>query len=274
MQKVLVILTAYNCEKYLDRCLAPWLRLREAYPGSIDISAVSVPFAEFPASEQDRTQTMLRERLFVGEIDWLSCEQVQNGWTEWDARTLALRSAKKDDQGQPAYDLIFLLDGDEVYRDDLFSISSLFALVESMPEIASFHLPLTNLVFTPVTALAEPFYVRRIWRVKYSWLSASRFANDNSIDYIGCKSGRKAAEDRNLPTYFVPPHTVAVDHYTWLNDATSQKKISYQKARWGECPYCWDSETGLRIDGNFYAKRGQKLPDIILTSDVKRAGAK
>lgn len=30
--KIGVLLTAYDCEKYVERCLAPWLKLRVAPP--------------------------------------------------------------------------------------------------------------------------------------------------------------------------------------------------------------------------------------------------
>lgn len=269
MKKVLVILAAFNNQRYLAACLAPWLRLKRAHPGKIFISAVSVPFLSFDSTVFDSTQPMLKDYRSLGSIDALVTAKDAT-FTEAEARNLALDNAKTSKGFVFDYDFLFVLDGDEVYRDDLAPLEAMFEQAENEPA-ECFKVPFTNITFAPDLAQNHMLWSNRIWRKpEDERKTVLRFGDDNGIDVCNAISGAKLYEDRSKPIGKISMENVAVDHFTWLNDLTSKRKISYQRARWGFCSFQWDQAAGLQFDASYYADRGEKVPDVVPLHSIQR----
>jgi hypothetical protein len=85
----------------------------------------------------------------------------------------------------------------------------------------------------------------RIHRVRVGDLRAAWFWNDNNIEYRTSDPGR-TVKDINLPGGKIPKAIAWVDHFSWLNDERSRRKIAYQSSRTGwKCAFKWDTEKGL-----------------------------
>lgn len=273
MQKVLVILTAFNVGQYISRCIAPWAELKEHHEGKVFISAVSVPFAGFPPAPPDDTQGLLLHYQRIGVIDCAVIEPpTASPYTEAQARDLALAQARG--RGFTP-DLIFLLDGDEIYRPDLAPLEQMFEQVERESDHIHFKVPLTNIAFSTALALKEPFYVNRIWRVTvpiYDGRGTARavcFGDDNGMDYYDTKTAKKLFEDREKPAGMIHRRNVAVDHFTWLMDETSRRKIAYHNARWGFSSYRWDID-GLHFNEEYFKQRGEPVPELEMLCKIPR----
>lgn len=248
--KIGLIYCAFNTEEYLFDSLKPF---RED-PRFI-ISAVSVPFLEYRDQDikADDTTEKLRKYKESGAIKYLvdSPKYIK----EHEARNLALNELKKD-----KVDIIWMVDSDEIYQKE--QIDRIIKYVEEFDEITCFRLSLKNFVFDEDTYLEEPFCPPRIFRVKTEELSHPSFFWDNDISYLN-KSGQRVSH-QDLICSTIPKEVAWIDHFTWMNNEKSKRKIEYQLAHFkNSCSFAWDEEKGLIFDENYYNIFGMGIPKTL-----------
>lgn len=254
-----VIFCAWQTEDYVERALAPWLAAKAQRLGGHDfvLCAVSAPFAGFDQSEpQDRTRPILGALAHTGALDHVVVTDKPIAETE--ARGRALRWLI--DQG--ATDVI-QADSDEFPTTD--QLSRILAFWAARPHVCWARLSYKNRVFTPDQYLVEPFTPPRIHRVHApgGGYRAHSFHQDNNVTYGGTVT-RDLIPDERFPSVTVPKTVAWIDHWTWLNDARSRRKIEYQlKGRgWPTCTFDWDDSRGGLI-----FRDGMPPPEVARDSD-------
>lgn len=243
--KIGIILTGYNMEEYVSRCLGPWIQAKKIKLDGHEfvICGVSVPFAGFPASKKDNTTTILEQLRQAGAINHLITEP--ENIPETTARGMALQWLKTQE-----VDIIWQVDLDELYT--INDISNILACVDRNPFITWFRLSLKNYVLDEHTFLEEPFQPPRIHRINDRGYSAHSFSADNDIQYGG-KITRDIHPQEHFATMIIPQGVAWVRHMTWQNNSRSRRKIEYQlKGRnWPSCTFAWDDARGGLIFNPF-----------------------
>ena len=245
--KIGLIYCAYNTEEYLFDSLKPF---RE--DSRFIISTVSVPFLEYRDQDikVDDTTEKLRKYKESGAIKYLvdSPKYIK----EHEARNLALNELKKD-----KVDYILLCDSDEVYKKE--DLDKIVDYITKDKESIWWRLCLKNFVFDEETYLEEPFCPPRIFRVKTDRLSHPSFYWDNDISYLDELGFRTGYE--NLKSKTIPKEIAWIDHFTWMNDERSKKKLDYQLSHFGgSCSFKWDEEKGLTFNEDYFKLRGEEIP--------------
>lgn len=231
-----IIYCGYNTEEYIHESLAPWVGREDCV-----ISAVSVPFNEYSQQEfyEDRTTLILHNYLNEKKIGYLTT--FPRFIKEHEARNLALRKIKEP------VDAYFLVDSDEVYSKE--DITRIFEFVETNP-VCWYSVALRNFVFDTNTYLEEPFTPPRIFRTNFLGLTNPSFVWDNDMTY-NHQEGRFV--HTSIVGLDIPKEVAWVDHYSWLNNPISQRKVKYQTAHFkGICSYAWDEEKGLIFNEEYY----------------------
>jgi hypothetical protein len=234
--KIGIIFCAYNAKDYLNKSLASWIEARRSRLGGHEwlICAVSVPFKGFPQPPEDGTQEELRKKLVFGLIDELI--ERNEPMAEIEVRGLALQWLK--DKGVEA---VWQADADEI--PVVKEIENTVWMVEHFPFIPWFRYSFKNRVFDCHTYLVQPFTTPRIHRVRPGNLVADHFWDDNYIAYK-LPSG-DIIRDVELASVTIPKVLMFCEHFTWLNDERSKRKVEYQtKARGWDCTFAWDDSRG------------------------------
>ena len=263
MSKIGCLFCGYRTIEYVRDSLLPWIQARaDKLDGhEFVISAVSVPFIEYKGTEfaqDDGTQEVLREQYKNGNIDYL--EDNLGYVNEKTARNAALEHLL--DAG---CDWVWLIDSDEVMR--LEEISRTISFVNSNPLVVWFRGSLKNYVFSRFTYLKTPFTPARIYRTRISWLRILGFRFDNEIVYQA-DDGRQI-DHLQLPNMQIPKNICFCAHFSWLSDAKSKQKITYQATHFksagpNSCSYRWnDAEDKLEFNPSYYAKMGLPIPELV-----------
>lgn len=260
--KIGIILTGYNMEEYVARCISAWKEAKETKMGGDEfvICAVSVPFAGFPIDEKDGTVTRLNQLRQAGVIDRLITEP--ENIPETTARGMALQWLKG-----AGCELFWQVDLDEFYT--INEIARILAWVEGNAFTTWFRLSLKNYVFDEYTYLVEPFQPPRIHRLDVMGYKAHSFSADNDIQYGG-KITRDILPQDRFASMTIPQGVAWVRHMTWQNNDRSRQKTEYQQLRWGLCSFKWDLVKGLVFDESYYLRRGISIPK--LSSDLSTHG--
>jgi len=265
--KLGILFCSYNCEDQLDRCLEPWLTIRDSFAktGKVAplICAVSTPFESFPIlspDENNPTAAILSQKAKSGQIDQLFFSQKPTKETE--ARTWALTWLKDHD-----CDEILLLDSDEFWTVD--QILRTLDFVQANPYIGWFRVAYKNLVFSPNQYLASPFCPPRIFRMSTFGCVASHFYDDNNLMYKKINVPDFFVADKEVGNMTIPPSVAWVKHETWLNDDRSRRKARYQQTRWAKpvgfgCSFAWDpAQGGLIWNEEYFQLSGLPKPVVL-----------
>jgi len=231
-----IIFCGYNTEDYIKDSLAPWIGRDDCV-----ISAVSIPFQEYSRQVffEDKTIEILHEHFNRGEIQHLTT--FPRFIKEHEARNLALRKIKEP------VDAYFLVDSDEIYTKE--NIERIFEFVETNP-MCWYKVALRNFVFDKDTYLEEPFTPPRIFRTNFLGLNTPSFSWDNDMTY-NHQEGQFS--HNQIPFLEIPKEVAWVDHYTWLSNSLSKRKLQYQMAHFqGVCSFDWDEEKGLIFNEAYY----------------------
>lgn len=259
--KYLVLLTAYASMEYIEKCLAPWIELRDRFPDRFVISAVSCMFREYEGLDlkDDGTIDYLRYLKKYDLIDYLYTSYEPE--SEAEARSMALKP-----QGV-CYDRVILLDADEIWTE--WQIMSVIKAFESGDFIAWASVCYKNFVFDTSTYLEEPFTPPRIFKKEFKangqTMTLQKFFWDNDPCYTNIKGGSYSY--KSFPSVNIPKAVAWVDHYSWLSDERSRKKIEYQKKHFkGICSYDWDHHNNkLIFNKEFY--HNKVYPKTLSTDD-------
>lgn len=251
MSKILVIYTAYNAEEYVEESLAPFLN----HPDCV-VVASSRKFSRFPEARNDNTVSLLNKLFdeypnFIG-LDY-SDDPVDR---EHEAKNVVLEiAATHAKEAPPQY--VMIVDSDEFYtRED---IDKIIEEIDGHPEIVTFRVPLRNFINDTKHYLEEPFCPPRLFRTSFktNWTEPKgsfallNFYWDNDVCYFRIEEGQEKFEVYRFDQFGVKTiKSVWVDHYSWLDNERSKKKIEYQRKHFGHCGFKW--ENGVKFDEAYY----------------------
>lgn len=249
--KIGILLTCYNCEVYVDRCINPWKNLSDKY--EFVFSCNSGMFRDyFDLGIPENNQGTL-EKLIEHKLDFLVTTSGRNLLDEDSSRNLCLDFLKKQE-----CDLLIYLDGDEIYTEH--QIVSILEFVENNQEYDHYSICFKN--YTIEDGLFLNNFVRKsiYWMKRYGGIN--RFYFDTDFLY----NDPVATYDN---TAIIPKQIAFVDHYSWIsNDPRTKSKIKYQNKRYvgssGDfpenlrCSYIWDpNKDKLDFNRDFWTSLGR-----------------
>ena len=243
-----IIFCGYNTEEFVRDSLNPWVERDDCI-----ISAISVPFAEYSRQEffEDKTIEILHEYKNRGEIKYLTT--FPRFIKEHEARNMALSKFRKDD-----IDAYFLVDSDEIYKRE--EIDAIFDFVKNNPA-CWYKVSLKNYVFDKKTYLEQPFCPPRIFRNSFDRYCGPIFCWDNDMAYW---NGSENSHINSIPFLEIPREVAWVNHYSWLNNEISKRKVKYQNDHFGgTCSFAWDKEKGLVFNEEYYKHLNAKIPNLL-----------
>jgi hypothetical protein len=240
--KIGLLLTAYNCEKYLDACLKPWIELKEDY--NIVISASSCMFNDYRILGIPYRNEKTLEILLNHEIDFLITTKGKNLLKEDQLRNMCLNFLKLQQ-----CDLIWVIDGDEIYSKN--EIINIIDFIYKNPTPDWYYINFKNSTIHDNLFITYK-HMRISWNNRYGGLSYFYF--DNKFIY------ENGTSDVGKMELEIPKNVAYVSHKAWISDdIRSRDKIKYQNLRYSgfnnevpiecRCGYYWD-ETNNRLDFN------------------------
>ena len=102
--KIGILLTAYNCDDYIEDCLYPWFEIKDKH--DIVISVNSGMFSDYYTLGIPYRNKVTLEKLTNYDIDFLIATKGKNLLTEDESRNFSLEFLKKQN-----CDLIWIIDG-------------------------------------------------------------------------------------------------------------------------------------------------------------------
>lgn len=249
--KIGILLTCYNCAKYVDACIKPWMNLKGKY--DFVFACNSGMFRDYfdLGIEENNQETI--ERLITHKLDFLVTTSGRNLLDEDSSRNLCLDFLNKQD-----CDLLIYLDGDEIYTEE--QINSVLNFVESNPEFDQYGIFFRNHTIYEGLFLND-FYRKSIyWMKRYGGIQ--RFYFDSDFVY-------NEPDAPYTNTTGIPRDVAFVEHFSWISDDPRTKiKISYQNKRyvgWSgsvpenlRCAYVWDeSRNKLDFNKDFWTTNGR-----------------
>jgi hypothetical protein len=253
--KIGVIFTIYNCEEYLENCLQPWFDLKSEYDFVFTLN--SGRFNDYiELGIPDRNGPTLK-KLIDWEFDFMIATRGNNLLGEDTSRNLCLNYLKP-----LGCDLIFLVDGDEIYTKK--QIRDILSYIESKPDVHGFSLYLKN--YTIKYPLFTGHWHRpTIYRNNiYGGLGSFYFDS-----YFGYADGIHGIKD--IAVEPIPRGIAFIDHFCWLPTQMTQDKIAYQNKRYHganfefpegcRCSFEW-GDNGLEFSKTFWKCREIEVPAL------------
>jgi hypothetical protein len=233
--KIGILFTCYNCEEYVDRCIAPWINIKDRH--EIIFACNSGMFRDYFDLGIPENNKGTLEKLISNQLDFLVTTSGRNLLDEDSSRNLSLDFLKKQD-----CDLLVYLDGDEIYTEA--QIISILDFIQDNPEFDQYGICFKN--YTINDGLFLNNFIRKsiYWMKRYGGIN--RFYFDSDFIY----------NDPNsiyTNTTVIPKEIAFVDHYSWLSDdPRTRSKIKYQNMRYVgtnsdipenlRCAFAWDEE--------------------------------
>jgi hypothetical protein len=248
-KKIGLLLTAYNCENYINPCLDPWIKLKEKY--NIKIAVNSGMFSDYKAlGFENRNQGTL-DKLNKYKFDFFIKTDDQNLLDEDSSRNKCLDYLINDQH----CDLIWILDADEIYKE--LEIKNIINYVNKNDALY-YSVNFKNYLFTKDYS-SDYLPPRIFWTNKNSGIK--NFYFDNHIKY------NNGSASEIFPSHEIPKNIAYVDHYSWLaEDSRTKEKIIYQNKRFAgeenaKCSFIWDDNYNcLLFNEDFYKKRNLQKP--------------
>jgi hypothetical protein len=251
-----VLCCFYGCEDMLYKVILPWLNLKENLTKTdVQIAVVHGLFKENKENgEINNDSGTLGLLQGGGWHDFLYVQPEGVYESEAEIRDKGLQYLLKQD-----CDYIILLDGDEVYREE--EIVNALDFAYSEPLISWFNIEFKNLTFDE-NKYTKGFSPPRIFKVNSGEYKLNNMYWDNDVSYV---DGRMNQVDyKNLSSKKIPVSLCNPEHYTWLNNERSRKKIAYQEAHFKQgagCSFKW-GENGLEWNEDYFTKTGQEKPEL------------
>ena len=249
--KIGIIYCAYNCLKYAQESIAPFLNLRHLNLIH-NISAVAVPFEEYRnvTCEEDGTVDFLLGLEKNGEVDRVFTEPKYI--KEHFARDLCLQYLKTE-----RCDAVWMVDGDELYTLD--QINSIIDFIKTNDLHYWYSINFKNYIFDG-QQWVDGFCPARIFKTSSSELQVDKFYWDNDLSYKN--ANYENVGYKQLNNLMIPKTIAHVKHMTWLHE-NGKVKYEYQMKHFGNCGYEWDYEKNeLKFNKEFYLKTKQEIPTI------------
>jgi hypothetical protein len=244
----------------LESVLRPWFDLTSQAPGvEFKMAAVSGMFKEYAelGYEEEALDVETARELLCHEkypFDYLSLindpysvtdKNQLRFFSEAETRDFALRYLLSQ-----KVDLVWLLDGDEIYRAG--QIESIISYIRKNDLADWYSINFKNYIFDGKVWLGGFHPPRVFWTNRRQ--GVSNFYSDNVILY---GDGSRSNE---LQGIIIPEEIAHIKHLTWLN-VNGKKKYEYQMKHFGECSYIWNyEENKLELNEEYYEKYGQQPP--------------
>lgn len=264
--KIGVLLSAYDCERYVEKCLEPWISLKK-YDVTMDVViAVSngqwLKFKEAGVSPtEDRTFEILSS---IDDIDFIYKNKGSNVLAEEHSRGILLNYLQTQE-----CDLIWVVDGDEVYTPE--GIRNTIKFIEENRDVNGFYMHFKNYVLR-MPLFIDSFVKPTIYRDGVHG-GLRNFSFDTDANYRFKSFG-------DIKKALIPIHVCFPDHYTWLQeDKRSFEKVIHQEHKFshmgapGErCAFKIDGDT-LKFNEKYYRKNNEGIPvlsELLLDSNRLR----
>lgn len=272
MIKLAIILVAFDSEKYINTCLAPWLTLKfgtenewgdrmtpPAADLDIKICAVSSVFKNsgFKYEQNENTAKILRLYEEHGAIEKY-IEIKDREIEDYESRVAAWDYLKQFD-----IDYIFQVDSDEFHMTK--EILNIVNFIKAREFIDCFKINFKNYIGkTEEKRYVADFNPLRIINNKVN----GGFRNFNHDNDGYWNNGEHTT---NASTITIPKHIAFPCHYSWNYDNDPTKiinKINFQKQTLGVCSYKFNKETDkLEFDKEYYARFGKTPPEVFEDRD-------
>ena len=250
--KIGVLLSAYNSENYIDRCLEPWFNLKKEL--DITIGCNSGMYKEYiNLGFKPKNKGTLR-KLVNYDLDFLISTGPNALLGENDSKNSVLYTLKN------LCDIVWIVDSDEFYTET--DIKNIINHINQTPEFDWYSINFKNYTFTEKTFI-DGFCPPRIFRTDRNG-GIDKFYFDNHILY------NNGDVFENKSNKSIPRNIAWVEHYSWLNkDSRSKEKIDYQNQRFGGgCAFKWNEECqSLEFVKEFYEKQNLDIPILHETID-------
>ena len=244
--KVGIIFAIYNCEDFVDRCLQPWINLRDSH--NLILTVTSGRFSTYKELDiPDRNQKTL-EKLATKKLDFISATSGENLIDEDSSRNICLNYLKPH-----GCDIIWLVDGDEFYTEG--QIKGVLDYISRYPDIPAFSIYFKNYT------IRKPYFLT-------PWSRPTLYRNTvhSGIRRFYFDSFFVYEEDEDLGINHVekmqiPKNVAFIEHHSWTPRQATFDKIKYQNIRYSD----WYDSDGTKyiheprarcqydeIDGNLY----------------------
>lgn len=247
-----VLLSAYNSENFIDKCLEPWLNLRKELDVIIGCnSGMYKEYINFGFKPKNKGTLY---KLINYDLDFLISTGPNALLGENDSKNSILDRLKN------LCDIVWIVDSDEFYSE--IDIKNIVDYINQNPEFDWYSINFKNYTFTERTFM-DGFCPPRIFRTDRNG-GIDKFYFDNHILY----NDGNAFENKSNKS--IPRNIAWIEHYSWLNkDTGSKEKIDYQNQRFGGgCAFKWNEEIqSLEFIKEFYEKRNLEVPILHETID-------
>lgn len=258
-----VLACLYGNTDLLPEALAPWTEFKTTAGASgtrVVVAAINAQFAEYAElgypNDDEPTRALLRTHPAIDHL----CI-AERPLTEAAARTAALKKLQEE-----GADLVWMLDGDELYTTE--QIREIFAYVQATPQFDYYHVHFDNRVFGAPGD--EPFFPPRIFRTDRA-KGIREFTFDNEVSY-----NDGSAQGAHTPG-IVPKRLAHVRHETWRTQNAAQK-IAYQRKHFGYCMFRMAAHGTVEQDPEYLArhyphtsgipKRRVRTLDVVMRTHV------
>jgi hypothetical protein len=253
LMKIGILGCFYNCDDLLPHVLNPWLELkREGF--DIVFSVINSQFNEYKElgfeNKDNKTQDILKNH----HNDFLSLLISDVPLSEKVARSQALEALNKAE-----VDLVWLLDGDEVYTTA--QIKNILQFIEHT-NFDYYHVYMRNRIFDTIEWL-DDYFPPRVFRTNRHG-GIKSFVWDNELVY---NDGTAA---NNLVPGIVPKSTAFINHFTWRRKDAAQK-IAYHQKHFGFAMYRLTEDGELVPDESYFKLHQIPLPKIAEDGTIERS---
>lgn len=262
--KIGLVISFYNELDFIKKCLEPWIAARK---NGVDLKIALLDgcFNEFEAENNSRTSTdgsaeIAAEWLKNNDIDFF--QQFINGEKECAARNIGLNYLLEQD-----VDVVITWGLDEIITEN--QILKLVNFIKGNPLMCWFKINYKNFVFTDDAYLLD-FAPPRVFRVKYQELKLKEFYFDDDVLYFGNDNFNNKnvnVDYKRLSCSRIPVRLLLVNHYTWLNNERSKKKVEYQSKHFQNgfgCAFKWNNDKNcLEWNEDYYKKLNQSIPTLL-----------
>jgi hypothetical protein len=252
--KIGVLFTVYNCEDYLNDCLSPWFELKDKY--DIVFASNSGMFSDYLHLGIPYRNEETLKILSNYDMDFLITTKGKNLLGEDESRNLCLDYLNKRN-----CDLIWVLDGDEIYTKE--QIENILEYIQKNPTYDYYSVNFKNLTISENYHL-DYTHERITWTNRHDGIKSFYF--DNQFIF---NDGTLLKDSSGIE---IPKSVAHILHKSWLSsDIRTKDKIIYQRHRYNgddgqrpihcRCTYEWNEEKNrLEFSKEFHECRGVELP--------------
>lgn len=269
-----ILFTCYNCEDYVDRCIDPWLNLRDEYNFIIACnSGMFKDYLELGVPEKNEGTV---KKLISKNIDYLTILSGKNLIDEDYSRDISLEFLNGGAFGRGVKcDLLIVIDGDEIFTEK--NIRDILDFVMKNPDYDGYKINFKNHTIRKGLFTYDYEHDRIFWMNRHGGIK--RFYFDNRFEYVDHFNGSSDYKYSNSLT--IPKSVAYVDHYSWLSeDPRTKDKILYQNKRYHginyevpegqRCGFEWDYvKDSLKFSSTFWSGRGIQVPILHEMTDNK-----